>query len=175
MRNSVDKHKSSPNKRISGILALVCLLLPITGLSEEKFRLTSEDMVTLRADEAWEDVEPDTVHFSGNFEMRIRDWVLNANTASLYGKIDNPDRLLMQGSPARIKISHGTGSKLQELQGEAQEIIYDRASDTIRLSGNARLDQGDNVMQSSRIEYDIKTDRIHATGDGGVQINVNTD
>jgi lipopolysaccharide transport protein LptA len=175
MRNSAHKHKSSLNKPVHGILALACLLFPLLAVPEEKFRLNSEDMVAIRAEEAWEDVEPDTVHFSGNFEMRIRDWVLHADSASLYGKIDNPDRLVMKGAPARIKISHVTGRQLKELNGEAQEIVYDRASDSIRLSGDARLEQGDNVMQSSSIEYDLKTDRIRAAGEGGVRINLKTD
>jgi hypothetical protein len=82
MRNSAYKHKSSLNQPLHGILALACLLFPLLAVPEEKFRLNSEDMVAISAEEAWEDVEPDTVHFSGNFEMRIRDWILHADSAA---------------------------------------------------------------------------------------------
>jgi len=150
-------------------------MCPVSASSEEKFKLSSEDMVTIRADQAWEDVEPDTMHFAGNFQMHIREWKFNADSASLFGRIDNPDRLELKGSPARINITHTQGKRTEEVQGEALEIVYDRSSDTITLGGGARLVQGENIMQSNAISYDLGTDRIHATGEGGVQINLNTE
>jgi lipopolysaccharide export system protein LptA len=40
------------------------------------------------------------------------------------------------------------------------------------LNGAARLAQGDNVLVSDRIEYDISTDRFRTQGQTGVQIDV---
>ena len=55
-----------------GLMAVILLALPgPAGLSaEQAFRISSEDMVAIHADEAWEDIKPDIAHFAGHFDMR---------------------------------------------------------------------------------------------------------
>jgi len=177
MRNSTLEHNPQwvPSRR----LLLHCMLLmsfyPLASMAGGEFRLNREDVIAIRADQAWEDVEPDTVHFNGHFEMYIRDWLVNADRATLLGQLDEPDRLVLYGSPARFKLSHLQGNQPETVQAEAAEIIYERATGLIILHGNASLGQGENVLRSSTIEYDIETDRFRAQGETGVQINTVTE
>ena len=105
--------------------------------------------------------------------MRIRDLLLNSDQASLYGKLENPERLVLLGSPARFNLSRNQGDQTDTIKAEAREIIYERESQSIFLNGDARLAQGDNVLHSNNIEYNVKTDRFRTEGQTDVQINVN--
>ena len=171
MRNFASKHNTIALSVLRA--ALFTLLLSPFGLCRaQEFNITSEDMVALHADKAWEDIEPDTVHFAGHFEMRIRDMLLTADRATVYGKLDNPDRLIMEGSPTRLSVTHSQGDRLEPVHAEAREIVFERESGLMRLSGGARLAQGDNILFSERIDYDIKSDRFHTEGQTDVHINV---
>lgn len=144
-------------------------------MASGELSLNREDVVAIRADQAWEDVTPDTVHFNGHFEMHIRDWLVNADRATLHGKLDQPDRLVLQGSPARFELSHRQGNRMETLQGEAGEIVYERVPGLILLHGNASLGQDGSVLHSNSIEYDIATDRFRARGETGVEIKAVTE
>ena len=156
------------------LLFFVAPILPAPPLraGTGEFRITHEDMVAIHADQAWEDTEPDTIHFRGNFEIRIRDWRISADRATLFGKLDDPERLELGGSPARFEVSHPRGDRMETVRGQAEEIVYDRDSATILFMGSAQLGQGENVLQSTSVEYNLETNRYRARGETGVQINI---
>lgn len=176
MRNSSTEHNlpvMRPQLRTLPWVTLM-LLFPLALSGDEDLRISREDMVAIHADRAWEDIEPDTVHFEGHFKMQVRGLLVNADRVTLYGKLDNPDRLELQGSPARFHLSHTQGNRMEDVAGEALEIVYQRESELISLNGTARLVQGENVLQSSEVEYDIKSNRFRAKGATGVHINIPT-
>jgi lipopolysaccharide transport protein LptA len=175
MRSQVFKPTLSAPVRI-----VFCLLLALVSISgglsaDQTFDIDSEDMVAIKADQAWEDVEPDTIHFSGNFEMRIRDLILMANQASLFGRLENPDRFVLQGSPANFTLTREQSDRTELIEAEAQEIIYERDTDLVFLNGDARLSLGEHVLQSAVIEYNIETDRFRTRAQTGVEINVESE
>lgn len=177
MRNSVRNHNWR-NGRLSASAPwalLVALLCPGAWAQDQEFRITSEDMIAIRADQAWEDSKPNTVNFEGHFEMRVHDWLVQADRAILQGKLDDPVRLVLQGSPARMELSHTVNGRTEQVLGEAQEIVYDREMELIYLKGAARLGQGDNVLKSDSVRYDIRENRFQAEGDSGVQLEVTTE
>ena len=181
MRNSTRQYHSPTDHATYAlqvpvlIPALAALLLmvpqPRASGDEQGFRIGHEDVVSIRADTAWEDIEPDTVHFEGHFEMQVRDWMVSADRATLYGKLDDPDHVVLEGSPAHMELSYTLGERTQIIQGQASKILYDRKAAKIRLSGDARMGQGDKILQSNEIDYDIKTDRFHTEGETGININ----
>jgi len=155
-------------------MAVVLLSLPgPAGLSaQQAFRITSEDMVAIHADQAWEDIKPDIAHFAGHFDMRVRELQLTADGATRYGPLDNPDRVELTGSPARLSLTHSLNDRPETIEAEALKIVFERAAGSMDLIGSARLAQGDNVLLSDGIEYDIKSDRFHTKGRSGVRITV---
>lgn len=172
MRNSTREHNvhllQSPWQ--GWRIGLLFLLFPIAVAGSGAFSLTREDMVSIRADKGWEDDEPDTMYFEGHFEIRIRDWRATADRAVLNGKLDDPDQLLLDGKPARFEVSYQQGNRTERVQAEASVIIYERKTRLIRLSGNAQVLQGDSLLRSSAIEYDIGNNRFRTEGSADVQI-----
>jgi len=177
MRNSARNHNKSHFRTRTSVLCgvVLALLSPEAWTQDQEFQISSEDMIAIRADQAWEGSEPDTVHFEGNFEMRVHDWFVKADRATLEGKMDSPERLVLQGSPVRMELSHTVNGRTEQVSGEAQEIVYDRQDELIYLNGSAQLTQGENVLQSNSIEYDVKANRFRAEGDTGVRIQVATE
>lgn len=166
----------SPNRHLPiPVLAALLLMVPQPRAcgDEQGFRLGHEDVVSIRADTAWEDTEPGVVHFEGRFEMQVRDWLVLADRAVLYGKLDDPDRVVLEGSPARLELSYTLGELTQIVQGRASKIMYDREAAQIRLSGDALMGQGDKILHSGEIDYDIRTDRFRTKGETGISIRPN--
>ena len=155
------------------VLAALLLMVPQPRASGDYhgFHLGHVDVVSIRADTAWEDIEPDIVHFEGHFEMQVRDWLVLADRATLYGKLDDPDHVVLAGSPARMELSYTFGGRTEIVRGQASKITYDRKAAQIRLSGDARMGQGDKMLNSNEINYDINTDRFHTEGETGININ----
>jgi lipopolysaccharide transport protein LptA len=177
MRNSGSEHNQPMRCPLLQLLpwTLPLLLHSLALAAQEGFTISSEDMVSIRADQAWEDIEPGTLHFAGHFEMHIRDWLVNADRATLHGKLDHPDRLVLEGTPARFRASRTEDGRTESVQAEAREIVYERETERVILNGAARLVQGENQLQSNMVEYDIRSNRFRARGDTGVQLVVPTE
>ena len=140
----------------------------ITGFS-------SDDTLTIRSPGARMDEEPGVVHFEGGFELRARDWYLSSDHATLYGKLDDPETVVISGSPAQIMVSTISHGKKTTINGEAERIVYQRNSNSIRMEGNASISRDEHTMSGGEIEYDIEQDHLRAGGDGGVHIEVRPD
>jgi len=133
------------------------------------------DTLTIRSAEARMDELPEIVHFDGGFELKASDWSLSADQATLYGKLDDPETVILSGSPAMIRVATMSDGESAMIDGEADEIIYERASNSIRLQGNAFISRNEHSMSGGEIEYDIERDHLSAGGDGGVRIEITPD
>ena len=151
------------------LVSTAAWLAPTAG-AEPDFSIRSEHMLVVQADEAWEESEGETLRFAGNFEMRVRDWLFQSDSAVLEGAIDDPTSVSLKGSPARIHLAGADPAGL--IQGEAQEIVYQRDPGTVQLIGGAKLEQGENRLQSTRIDYDINSDRVRAVGRAEVELRI---
>lgn len=130
-----------------------------------------KETIIVQADEAWEDNSVEAVHFRGHFEIRGSDWSLIADRATLYGPLDDPDRIVAQGTPALVHFQQdGAGGK-QPVEGQGRKIEYRRDADRIVIRGEARLRKNKNEMHSGLIEYDRKADTFKAGGNGGVRFS----
>lgn len=168
---------SKAGNRIS-ILLLVGLL-PLASASlgavERITGFSPGDTVTIRAAEAWEDEKPDIIHFNGDFQLEARDWYLSADQATLYGKLDDPETVVISGSPAQILLDTISKGQATIINGHAERIVYQRRSNSIRMEGNAFISRNGHSMSGGEIEYNIETDHLSAGGDGGVHIEVKPD
>lgn len=150
---------------------ILALALPMLAVAEP-FRIGRDDIIELRADTAWEDEAPDIVHFSGHFEMRVRDWLLVADEATVRGPLEDPELIEAKGRPASMTIGHGTADHPEPVTAEALHIIYQRGGKSVLLDGAVVLVQGESVLRSDHVEYELETDRLRASGVSGVQISL---
>lgn len=165
-----------PGQHLVSILVLGWALLWASLALSEGERISgfsAGDTVLIQAENAWEDEAPNTLHFSGQFELRARDWYLSADQATLYGSLDDPETAILTGSPANIQLQTVSDDGIETVRGKATRIVYQRGANSIKLEGGASLSIAGKTMQSEKIEYDIEQDRIQAGGDQGVHIRVN--
>ena len=161
----------------SAQLVVLCLLIflsgPRGGLAGP-LDFSSNDTVTVTAERAWEADEDDVIHFSGRFELHAPDWSLFGDSAVVYGKLDDPERVVVEGSPARIAFLRAAQSdddaEPERGDGEAAYVEYFRSTDRLIMRGAASLVRKDSTLVSEVIEYDVEVDRYSASGEGGIQV-----
>jgi lipopolysaccharide transport protein LptA len=130
------------------------------------------ETISITADVASEDIEPGILHFEGHFTMRTPHWRLESTRATVYGDPDQPDRVYLQGSPARFLINRDTSEGEGIVEVTAPEMEYMRSTSILKLQGGAVLKLDDETIQSEVIEYNIETQRYRAGGADGVLIEV---
>jgi len=148
-------------------------VVPASHAAEERITgFSPGDTLTIRSPTARMDEVEDIFHFEGGFELRARDWYLSSDRAILYGKLDDPETVVIVGSPAQILVSTIYHGKTTTINGRAERIIYQRNTNSIRMEGNAFISRDEHSMSGGEIEYDIENDHLRAGGDGGVHIEV---
>lgn len=149
------------------LLMSMCCLCSAAPLSKGAF-----DMISISADEASEDEQPGILHFNGHFLMQSTDWHLTSEEATVYGSPDKPDRVYLEGSPARFLINRNDRENRGQIKATALVVEYLRNDNLLMLSGGATLMLDDEVIRSNQIEYDINTNRYRAGGSDGVLMEV---
>ena len=152
------------------LLMSMCCLCSAAPLSKGAF-----DMISISADEASENEQPGILHFNGHFLMQSTDWQLTSEEATVYGSPDKPDRVYLEGAPARFLINRNDEENRGQIKATALVVEYLRDGSLLMLSGGATLMLGDEVIRSAHIEYDINTNRYRASGTDGVLIEVPPD
>lgn len=162
---------------------LAFLLLPLlvgiqVGLADSP-GFGSDDTITITADRGWEGDDADVIHFSGNFELHAPDWSMAGDTAVVYGKLDNPDRVVVEGAPATVSFLRNDDENpddtdaQERVNGAASFVEYYRATDKLTMRGAANLIRKESTLTSQIIEYNVETDRYSASGEGGIDIQYN--
>lgn len=130
------------------------------------------ETISISADEAYEDTQPGILYFDGHFIMQSRDWRLESAQATVYGQPDKPEKVHLEGSPARFLIIRNQADGQSTVEATAPMVEYQRATNMLNLSGGAMLKLDGEVIRSERIEYNISTEHYRAAGADGVIIEV---
>ena len=160
-------------------LALLALPLAIPPGFADAFSFNSDDTITISAVRGWEADETDVLHFSGNFELHAPDWSMSGDSAMVYGKLDNPDKVVVEGRPAKVSFlrkdqeNPDASDPSERIDGMARFVEYFRATDQLIMRGGAKLLRKDNKLSSETIEYNVDKDRYSASGEGGVNVQLN--
>ena len=99
----------------------------------------------------------------------------------VYGKLDDPDKVLIEGSPAKVSFlrkkegNSDPASSNAKVDGGALFVEYFRATDKLVMRGAASLARKESTLNSEIIEYNIDTDRYAASGEGRVNVQLNPD
>lgn len=148
-----------------GVLAAAMYTASLASpLSDSAF-----DTISISADEAFEDSEPDILHLRGHFFMRSNEWQLSSDQATVYGRADKPEKLHLEGAPAHFQIKQ---SDTGPVEATAPDMVYERATHTLRLSGGAVLKLEKETIRSARIVFNVDNNHYRAGGAHGVSIQV---
>jgi lipopolysaccharide transport protein LptA len=134
----------------------VLLLSALAGLSQAAgtSRIEADKMVLKEA-------EGVTV-FSGHVRFRQPQQAISirAEQLTVYSQDHNVVRIKAIGNP--VHFTHKGRAK--PITGEARELLYVAARDSVTLSGAAEVQAGKDRIRGERIEYDITTRQAVASG-----------
>ena len=89
---------------------------------------------------------------------------IEAEKATLARKAGDINRILLEGSPARLQQENDNG---ELMKARARRIDHNPVTEVIVLTGGVEVDQGTNTMRGERLTYDTKSGRLNADGGGG--------
>lgn len=171
-------HTGQSTSSCLAFLVLVLLADVQAGLADAA-DFSSDDTITITADRGWEGQDADIIHFAGNFTLYAPNWSMTGDTAVVYGKLDNPDKVIVKGGPATVSFLRkdddqpNAADAREKVTGVADVVEYHRATDKLTMRGAANLIRKESTLGSQTIEYDIATDRYSASGEGGIDIQYN--
>lgn len=102
--------------------------------------------------------------YEGNVTISQGSMRLVADTATIYVKDNNFQRMDAVGGPASLRYKPAVDKP--EIQGTSKRVEYDVPSGKVIMTGTVRVVQGQDVFNGERLEYDLKEDVIRAKGAG---------
>jgi lipopolysaccharide transport protein LptA len=112
---------------------------------------------------------------SGQVKITVPDGRLESSDARVTFRDNQIARAVVRGAPAEFE--QRVKETQQLAKGRARSIEYDVAAGTVKLTGEAWLTDGDNVISGDTLIYDIGRQRVAAnpggTDPGGVHITIN--
>jgi lipopolysaccharide transport protein LptA len=117
--------------------------------------------LSIRADDASAsglDFERSEWSFRGNVVVRLDTAVLTADSAEFVFQNHVLDSARLQGRPATLEAIDV--ARDAPVRGGADELWYDRAAGSLRLSGTAWLTEGQSEMRGCDLVYDVNEQRV---------------
>lgn len=102
--------------------------------------------------------------YEGNVTISQGSMRLVADTATIYVKDNNFQRMDAVGGPASLRYKPAVDKP--EIQGTSKRVEYDVLGGKVIMTGTVRVVQGQDVFNGERLEYDLKDDVIRAKGAG---------
>ncbi len=114
--------------------------------------------------------DDDNIVMSGNVEITQGTLQVNAATATVERRGGEVQRIVLEGSPVRIRQQNDRG---EIVDGQAARVTYAPDSEIMLLAGGARVAQARGDLQAETIRYNLDTGNIDSGGDGSrVQMTI---
>ncbi len=116
------------------------------------------------------DFDDSVWRFSGNVVFDVDDGQVTCDSADLRFSEFQLMVATITGSPATFEFRRqGTD---QTTYAEANRLYYDLVAGTIEFTGDATITEGGNVITSETLIYNIRDQRINASGNGDERVTV---
>ncbi len=161
--------------KLRTIAILIIALYAGHGKAADSLHLSDDSTIVVSADDASEEPGQDILYFAGNIEIKTPSWAIMADRVTVYGQLDNLQRVVAEGSPVQFFFRNSDAENSSITEGEGQHLEYEEEAALLRLSGNAKLTSGGRIMQSTEIQYDLEQEKLEASGPEGVQITITPD
>jgi lipopolysaccharide export system protein LptA len=158
--------RSTPT--LSAVL-LLPLLLATSGLEARKG--DRDQPMDVRSDRQSGGLgDDDSIVLSGNVEITQGSLVVNAATATVERRGGDLQRIVLEGSPVRIRQQNERG---EVVDAQAARVTYAPDDEIMLLDGGARVAQERGDLQAETIRYNLDTGTIDSGGDGNrVQMTI---
>ena len=156
----------------SALKRLAIAVVTIAGVCQsvhaENVYAILDDAIIVRARKAHEAENGSVMFLQGGLELRAPEWRIDANRGEIFGKLEDPDRIVVDGDPARISVSRSDDGEI--FDGRGQHIEFEPNGRTVKLEGEAVVVKGRQSIRSPSIEYALDEDKFSAGEDGRVRV-----
>ena len=129
------------------------------------FALPSDRHATIRieSDRAYINEKTGITIYEGSVVTRQGSIQINADKVTIYSIEGQANKIVCVGQPASYRQRPESGGSL--VSARASTIEYYLETDVISLVDNASLVQDGLILNGNKINYDLKAERVEATGD----------
>lgn len=147
-------------KRNKYLSTLLCSILIVPSLA---WSLTEdvEKPVDIEADSVMFNNEKGIADYEGNVIIIQGSLEIRAAKVNIQAPDHEITSIVATGSPVKLKQTMDDG---QLVQGQAKTVTYNVKDERIVLTGNAKLEQGKDVISNNNIEYLPGSGELHAGG-----------
>jgi len=142
-------------------LALVSTLLApvvVTALPDDR-----NQPIHIEADEALRDEKKGFTRYRGHVKMEQGSLHIEADRITVYHRKEEADRIVAQGSPARLQ--QQPEADKAPVRASAEIIEYFRSEERVQLRNNASIEQEGSVVNGDSINYYISEQLLRADSD----------
>lgn len=150
------------NRTLPAKLALLALLLPALAMAKSSDRNQPMDITSASQSGNMLD-DNGKIRYSGNVVIIQGTLEIHADTADLFKKNGDIDRVVLTGKQATLKQELDDGSPMDAV---ADNIDYKVPTDTVILTGNYRMTSPKGTNAGQRMVYNTKTGDMQGGGDG---------
>ena len=141
------------------LIALLALasgaVVALPGDTEQPIRITT--------DEALRDEKTGRTVYQGNVELVQGTMRITADRITFYRIDQEGDKIVAEGSPARMQQQPEPDSALMHAHGDV--IEYYRTEERVHLRDNAQVEQDGSTVRGDRIDYFINQQLVKAAAD----------
>jgi lipopolysaccharide export system protein LptA len=103
---------------------------------------------------------------SGKVEIRQGSLLIQADTGEVHqpGQGAEVTRVVLEGEPARLE--QALDNAAGQMRASARRIDYDRAGDTVVMTGGVRIEEPRGTLTGERVTYNIAQGRIQGQSSG---------
>ena len=141
------------------LLALAFAAGPALAKSTDRQQpmdLSAANMDALLSDDSVSTLE-------GSVSIRQGSLEVDADRAEVHRKAGEIDRIVLTGSPARLRQVSDQG---KPMDASAAQVVYTMSSEVMVLTGNVVINQPRGNLRGETVKYDINTGRLDGGGDG---------
>ncbi|HEU0152027.1 MAG TPA: lipopolysaccharide transport periplasmic protein LptA [Arenimonas sp.] len=142
-------------------LLILCLAATGPALAKSTDRSQPMDIDADRTDALMGDDAVSTLE--GNVKIRQGSLEVDADRAEVHRRGGEIDRIVLTGSPARLRQVSDTG---EPMDARARQVVYTLTSDVMVLTGGVVIEQPRGNLRGETIKYDLATGRLDGGGDG---------
>ncbi|QIB66589.1 lipopolysaccharide transport periplasmic protein LptA [Kineobactrum salinum] len=135
--------------------ALLLWALAVSALPEDR-----QQSIRITADQALRDEKQGFTEYTGNVRMEQGSLRIEADKITIYHQAEAADRIVAEGSPARMQQQPEPDKGL--IHARALVIEYYEAEERVQLNREARIEQEGSIVTGDRIDYLIAEQRVKA-------------
>ena len=159
------KHYNSGMSRILPALVFAPLtaLLALAGSVAVALPEDTEQPIRITTDEALRDEKTGRTVYQGNVELVQGTIKITADRITFYRIDQEGDKIVAEGSPARMQQQPEPDSAPMHAHGDV--IEYYRSEERVHLRDNAQVEQDGSTVRGDRIDYFINQQLVKAAAD----------